>query len=58
MASSVFICYNKDQRNFFRDCGCHDVVYGIHPKSGKYFWVFIREEIFNKAYEKWLNRLI
>ena len=58
MGNIIFTCYNKEQRNYFRDCGCKDVVYGVHPKTGKYFWVFIRDEIFNKAYEKWLNRSV
>ena len=56
MTSPVFVCYNKEQRNYFRNNSCNDVVYGIHPKSGKYFWVFVRDEIFNKVYEKWLSQ--
>ena len=29
----VYVCYDKTQRNFFRDKGIKDVVYGIHPKT-------------------------
>ena len=40
----VYICYDKAQRNFFRDRGLKDVVYGLHPEE------------FNKAIKEWLGR--
>lgn len=47
------VCYNKCQRNFFYDHGCRDVIYGLHPKTLKEFWVFERDEKFNKVNEMW-----
>lgn len=51
----VYICYDKIQRNFFRDKGIRDVVYGIHPKTQKMFWVFLQTEEFDKAIKEWLG---
>ena len=52
----VYVCYDKAQRNFFRDKGIKDVVYGIHPKTNKRFWVFSQTEEFNIAMKEWLGR--
>ena len=52
----VFVCYDIVQRNFFRDKGIKDVVYGIHPKTYKRFWVFSQTEEFNIAMKEWLSR--
>ena len=52
----IFVCYDKVQRNYFRDLGFKDLIYGLHPKTKKTLWVFMRTEEFNKAFEEWLNR--
>lgn len=54
----VYVCYDKAQRNFFRDKGIKDVVYGIHPKTNKRFWVFSQTEEFNIAMKEWLSRKV
>ena len=54
--NGVFVCYDIAQRNFFRDKGLKDVVYGIHPKTYKKFWVFLQTEEFNKVMKEWLGR--
>ena len=52
----VFVCYDITQRNYFRDKGLKDVVYGIHPKTYKNFWVFLQTEEFNRVMKEWLGR--
>lgn len=52
----VFVCYDITQRNFFRDKEIKDVVYGIHPKTHKRFWVFVQTKEFDIAMKEWLNR--
>ena len=54
--SCIFTCYNPVQKEYFYQCGFHELIYGIHPKSKKKFWVFERTDKFNKAYEDWLVR--
>lgn len=54
--NGVFVCYDITQRNFFRDKGLKDVVYGIHPKTYKKFWVFLQTEEFNRVIKEWLGR--
>ena len=46
--SNIFVCYDKKQRNFFRDKGFHDSVKGLHEKTLNPFWVFERNEIGNE----------
>ena len=58
MNMEIFVCYDKVQRNYFRDLGFKDLIYGLHPKTKKTFWVFMRTEEFNKAFEEWLNRKV
>lgn len=53
--NNLFVCYDKKQRNYFRDLGFNDILYGLHPKTFMKFWVFIRNEEFNMAFEKWLS---
>lgn len=54
----VYVCYDKTQRNFFRDKGIKDVVYGLHPKTNRMFWVFLQTEEFGKAMNEWLSRKV
>ena len=54
--NGVFVCYDITQRNYFRDKGLKDVVYGVHPKTYKRFWVFLQTEEFNKVMKEWLGR--
>lgn len=54
--NGVFVCYDIAQRNYFRDKGLKDVVYGIHPKTYKTFWVFLQTEEFNRVMKEWLGR--
>lgn len=54
--NGVFVCYDIAQRNYFRDKGLKDVVYGIHPKTYKKFWVFLQTEEFNRVMKEWLGR--
>lgn len=56
--SMVYVCYDKVQRNYFRDKGIKDVVYGIHPKTYKPFWVFLQTEYFGMAMREWLDRKV
>ena len=56
MNSGVFVCYDRVQKNYFKDKGLKDVVYGIHPKTGKKFWVFLQTNEFDKVIKEWLAR--
>lgn len=46
--SNLFVCYDKTQRNFFRDNGFNDCIKGLHQKTLKPFWVFERNQIGGK----------
>ena len=52
----VYVCYDKAQRNFFRDKGINDVVYGLHPTTYKRFWVFVQTKEFDIVMKEWLSQ--
>ena len=54
----VFVCYDIAQRNFFRDKGINDVVYGLHPTTYKRFWVFVQTKEFDVAMKEWSNQKV
>ena len=51
--SCIFTCYDTIQKKFFEKNGIHDLIYGLHPKSLKPFWVYERNEKFNAVLKKW-----
>ena len=52
----IFICYDRKQRNFFTNNDFKDIVYGLHPKTLKQFWIYERNEKFDKCFKDWLER--
>ena len=54
--AGVFVCYDITQRNFFRDKGIKDIVYGLHPTTYKRFWVFLQTKEFDIVMKEWLGR--
>ena len=52
----IFVCYDKTQKKYFESKGLKSLIYGLHPKTMKTFWVFERTDYFNKVFEEWLSR--
>lgn len=53
----IFTCYDINQKNFFEKNGEHNLIYGLHPKTYKQFWVYERNEHFNKLLNEWTNKV-
>ena len=51
--SCIFTCHDTIQKKFFEKNGIHDLIYGLHPKTLKPFWVYERNEKFNAVLKKW-----
>lgn len=51
----IFTCYDIKQKKFFEKHGEHDLIYGLHPKTLKSFWVYERNEHLNRLLEEWTN---
>ena len=49
----IFTCYDTNQKKFFEKNGEHNLIYGLHPKTNKLFWVYERNEHFNKLLKEW-----
>lgn len=52
---TIFICYNTKQKKYFEQNGFKDVVSGLHKKTLKPFWIYERNEKFDKCFEDWLK---
>ena len=53
--SCIFPCYDTKQKKFFEENGLRDLIYGLHPKTLKPFWVYERNNQFNMILQKWKN---
>lgn len=56
--SYIFTCYDNTQKKFFETNGITDILYGLHPKTMKPFWVYERNEKFNIVFKEWLNQRV
>ena len=56
--SCIFTCYATIQTKFFEKNGIHDLIYGLHPKTLKPFWVYERNEKFNAVLKNGVKHLI
>lgn len=54
----IFTCYDVKQKKFFEKNGEHNLIYGLHPKTHKTFWVYERNEHFNELLREWTNRVV
>ena len=52
----IFTCYDNKQKKFFESNNIRDILYGLHPKTIKPFWVYERDEKFNIAFKEWLSQ--
>ena len=53
---TIFICYDTKQKKYFEQNGCKDVISGRHKKTLKPFWIYERNEKFDKCFEDWLSK--
>lgn len=57
MESKYFYCYSSNMKKFFCDNGLRYVLYSIHKKTKKPFWVFESGDKVTELLEKWrLNK--
>lgn len=52
-----YYCYSYPQKKFLVDNGLRYIIKGIHPNSGKTYWVFDRNDILlDELLTKWKNQ--
>ena len=54
--SCIFVCYDVKQKKYFEENNEYNLIYGLHPKTHKTFWVYERNEHFNKLLNEWVNK--
>ena len=52
----IFTCYDIKQKKYFEKNGVHNLIYGLHPKTHKMFWVYERNEYFNTLLNEWEHK--
>lgn len=54
--SKLFPCYSIPLRDFLTANGVRYELVGVHPKTGKMFWVYIKDEKLNKLTYEWSKK--
>lgn len=54
--SCIYITYDVNLKTYLKNNNISDILYGMHPKTNKLFWVYERNENFNKILNEWLNK--
>ena len=47
---------NLNVYKHFEKCGFRDLLTGLHKNTLRQFWVYERDEYFNKCFEDWLSK--
>lgn len=54
--SELFPCYSIPLRNFLTSKGIKYELVGLHPKTNKMFWVYIKNEELDKYTSEWSQK--
>ena len=55
--SKFYYCYSYNQKDYLISNGEFSVVKGIHPDTGKRYWVFERNDNLDRLLNQWqLNK--
>lgn len=54
--SKLFPCYSIPLRDFLSKNGIKYELVGLHPKTHKMFWVYIKDEELNKLTLEWSKK--
>lgn len=49
----LYLCYSIPLKQYLLDKGFNYEFVALNPKTNKTFWVFIKNEQFNKALTEW-----
>ena len=52
--SSIYTTYDINLKKYLYKNGIDNILYGLHPISRRMFWVYTRDENFEKILSKWL----
>lgn len=53
MKIRFFNCYSVPLKNFLMDKGFRYASVGINPKTSNTYWLFVRDEEFDKTLTEW-----
>lgn len=56
MEKKYYYCYSKPQKDFFKENGLNEILFAIHPKTRKRYWVFNGDEKLNILLKEWRLR--
>ena len=56
MNNCIYITYDKNLKEYLRKNGIENILYGLHPKTLKMFWVYKRDNILQEKLDFWFNK--
>lgn len=51
--NTIYITYDVSLKRYLRKCGINDILYGLHPKSLKPFWIYDRTKELEDVLSDW-----
>lgn len=54
--NKIYVTYDISLKKHLRICGVNDILYGLHPKSLKPFWVYDRNEELEGILNSWFAK--
>lgn len=54
--SKLFPCYSIPLRDFLTSKGIRYELVGVHPKTNKMFWVYIKDNKLNELTSEWSRK--
>ena len=51
----IYVTYDHNLKQYLHECNIEDILYGLHPKTNRMFWVFERHELLQKKLDQWFN---
>lgn len=54
--SCIFVTYDNNLKSFLKEMDVDDILYGMHPKTNKLFWVYERNDKLNSALDIWFKK--
>ena len=56
MNNCIYITYDKNLKEYLRKYGIENILYGLHPKTLKMFWVYKRDSVLQEKLDFWFNK--
>ncbi len=51
----IYVSYDSNFKKYAYEHGIENILYGLHPKTNKMFWVYKRDEKLDIVLQQWFH---